>query len=345
MKYKLKSFRNSKGFSLLEVLVATGILAIVSTFGAVLVSSVQDLLFQTSRETRVDEVHANVTMTLADPVSCFNTFSVINYTGAAVAVPTITSAFATPKYVVGGNYYQTVTIQGMLAQNFVFGGGSDVPAPFTGRFDLVISYQFTTGGGAVRTVNRTVTVKTAPTAWAAGNALAANPIRCSGGAGVGFGFDIPTYLHRHIAAVPPDEIKTGNLTMNGGGVTMPANLEVIGLTTINTGLFQVSDKRLKTNLAPLALSFDQIDSINGYAFTWKKSDRPDHGFIAQEVEAQFPELVANDPKRNTKKMRYQNLVPILAESNRKLRHGNRDLETRIEALEKKIENKTKHLKR
>lgn len=44
-------------------------------------------------------------------------------------------------------------------------------------------------------------------------------------------------------------------------------------------------------------------------------------------------------------MRYQNLVPILAESNRTLRHGNRDLETRIEALEKKIENKTKHLKR
>ncbi len=340
MNKKRAHSKRSRGFTIVELLVATGMLAVVASFAAVLVSSVQDLLFQTGRQTRVDEVHSNLMMTLSNSGACMNTFSVLNYTGAPVVVTDIRSATNAPKFSTGNTYYQTVSITGMQAQNFVFGGASDVPAPFTGRFDLVITYSYSTSPTNNRTVTRIATVKTAPLAWAAGNPLARNPIQCSSGAGVGFGFDIPTYLHRHGA-----ETKVGDLVLNPSGAAIPANLEVIGTTTISSHYFEVSDRRLKSNFSTIEVPFEKIDKVSGYSFTWKNSGRHDHGFIAQEVEAEFPELVETDPIKNTKKLRYGTLVPILAESSRSLKENSKHLDSRIELLEKKLEKKLKNQKR
>ncbi len=71
-----------------------------------------------------------------------------------------------------------------------------------------------------------------------------------------------------------------------------------------------SDRRLKKDIQPLADVRDKVQKLNGVHFQWKDSGKPDIGFIAQEVEPLFPELVRTEPN-GMKSVKYGNLTAVL----------------------------------
>ncbi len=77
----------------------------------------------------------------------------------------------------------------------------------------------------------------------------------------------------------------------GIGVTNPtAKLQVNGnVQAVACNTF--SDERLKKDITPLSHSLQSILALNPVSFTWKDSGKGTYGFIAQDVEKIFPELV------------------------------------------------------
>jgi hypothetical protein len=116
-----------------------------------------------------------------------------------------------------------------------------------------------------------------------------------------------------------------------------------------------SDRRLKTNIAPINSALDKVMSIGGYTFDWvedieDKGFIPDHklndaGVLAQEIQAVLPQAVAPAPfdwqwdeelQQNASKsgenyltVRYERIVPLLIEAIK-------EQQARINKLEERI---------
>ena len=105
----------------------------------------------------------------------------------------------------------------------------------------------------------------------------------------------------------------------GIGTSTPAyNLDVAGNINYSGNLTNVSDQRYKINITPLSNSLRKIDSLravsynfNQNAFPEKRFDDKLHlGFIAQEIQKVFPELVSTD-KQGYLAVNYVGLIPVL----------------------------------
>ena len=85
---------------------------------------------------------------------------------------------------------------------------------------------------------------------------------------------------------------------------------------VATSFTQNSDKRLKENIKPLENALSNIQRVNGYTYNWKdksKGTTQQIGFIAQELEEIFPQLVTTDNK-GMKSVAYANMVTVLLEA-------------------------------
>lgn len=74
-----------------------------------------------------------------------------------------------------------------------------------------------------------------------------------------------------------------------------------------------SDKRLKTNIKDIDYGLNTIMKLNPKQYDWKKDNRHDIGFIAQEVEEVIPEIV-KDKKHFDKEIKtldYEKLTAVL----------------------------------
>jgi len=74
-----------------------------------------------------------------------------------------------------------------------------------------------------------------------------------------------------------------------------------------------SDKKLKTNIKEINYGLETVMKLNPKEYDWKKDDRHDIGFIAQEVEEVIPEIV-KDKKHfdeNIKTLDYEKLTAVL----------------------------------
>ncbi|MCD0494811.1 pyocin knob domain-containing S74 family peptidase [Chromobacterium violaceum] len=95
-----------------------------------------------------------------------------------------------------------------------------------------------------------------------------------------------------------------------------------------------SDKRLKTDIEPIADALDKVRRLNGYTFTRKDTGARQVGLIAQEVQAVQPEAVieaADEAKTLT--VAYGNLVGLLVEALKEQQRNFEQLEARIAQLE------------
>jgi len=113
-------------------------------------------------------------------------------------------------------------------------------------------------------------------------------------------------------------------------------------TYTTSGWAHSSDARLKTNVKTLHNSLEKILKLNGVSYNWMKepTSNPQVGFIAQDVEKVFPEVVVVDSNGNYS-MVYQNLVAPMVEAIKEqqqqieeLIKQNKALARRIESLEK-----------
>lgn len=81
-----------------------------------------------------------------------------------------------------------------------------------------------------------------------------------------------------------------------------------------TSFIYTSDVSLKKNIQTLENALDKVKNLRGVSFDWKKTGASDVGFIAQEVEAVYPELVVTSEADGIKALKYGNITAILVEA-------------------------------
>jgi hypothetical protein len=74
-----------------------------------------------------------------------------------------------------------------------------------------------------------------------------------------------------------------------------------------------SDRKLKKNITTIENALEKVEKLRGVDFVWKKNEKKDIGFIAQEVEKILPELVSEMPNE-IKAVQYGNIIPLLVEA-------------------------------
>lgn len=146
-------------------------------------------------------------------------------------------------------------------------------------------------------------------------------------------------------------LDNGTGTNNGGVMLMANDFELFvnnKLQAFNTitapSFFQTSDKRLKENIAPLEMPFSKLSNIKSYSYTFKdregeggKSDGRTHfGFIAQDVEKEFPNLVNIDKKGNYS-LNYVEFIPLLLNEIKDQKNEINELKVKMESLETKMD--------
>jgi hypothetical protein len=126
---------------------------------------------------------------------------------------------------------------------------------------------------------------------------------------------------------------------NGTGLSSRSNALTLygnGNLTIAGTLTQSSDIRLKTNITPMGNVLSALEFITPITYEFK--DTQTHpaglqiGFSAQEIQAQFPELVREDESGNLS-VAYGHMSAVLLQAIKEMQAEYQD---EIEKLEKRI---------
>ncbi len=150
-----------------------------------------------------------------------------------------------------------------------------------------------------------------------------------------------TELSRSNAMVVLKNGNTGLGTNNPGAY----RLYVSG-NAFATGIWQSSDLKFKKNVVGLSNTLEKIIKLNGVSFNWDAENFPEMnfddgnqiGFIAQEVEMLFPELVKTNSD-GSKAVSYSNMTVVLLEAIKELNAENQLLKERLEKIEKLLQDK------
>ncbi len=99
----------------------------------------------------------------------------------------------------------------------------------------------------------------------------------------------------------------------------------------------ISDQRLKTNVRPLGNTLNKIKKMRAVRYKWKRKQNIDDkealediGFLAQEVEAVFPEMVTE--RNGIKTVSYQKMVVILLEAMKEQQKQLDDMNARLATM-------------
>lgn len=140
----------------------------------------------------------------------------------------------------------------------------------------------------------------------------------------------------------------------GIGTTSPSRKLDVNGTAGGTSAWQSpSDKRYKENIKPIQNILPKINKLVAIYYDWKKQDFPyknfpdkrQVGFIAQEMEEIFPELVYTD-KRGYKSVAYSKITPILLQAIKELQLQNtKEIEGLRKKYDQKINELTKRIKK
>jgi len=140
-------------------------------------------------------------------------------------------------------------------------------------------------------------------------------------------------------------ISNARVTINGSNTlnTEDLALDVIGVSRFDGKVFaasydSISDRNVKKNIKVLGPQLDNIKKLKPSNFEFKYSNEKSIGFIAQEVEPIFPELVSTIVKKGTetKSLNYTNIIPILTKGIQEQQSLIEKLSARIDELEKKL---------
>lgn len=125
--------------------------------------------------------------------------------------------------------------------------------------------------------------------------------------------------------------------------TPDAELDVVGDINYTGVLVDVSDARLKTNIQALHNSLEKLRGLKPVSFVMKDDPekRVELGFLAQNVEEYFPELVQNDGEY--KSLNYSGLIAPLVQAvqekhteNEQLKAKNVKLEQSLQLIEERL---------
>ena len=109
-----------------------------------------------------------------------------------------------------------------------------------------------------------------------------------------------------------------------------------------------SDSRLKKDIKPLTNVLEKLMQIRGVTFKWNSAykefsgslpKKKEIGFVAQDVEKVFPELVEKRGRgsKNYRVIHYAKITAVLVEAVKELKEENEFLQNRLSKLEKQQE--------
>ena len=142
-----------------------------------------------------------------------------------------------------------------------------------------------------------------------------------------------------VSAANPSEAST----LNALEIDSSGNVAVTG-----GSVGSVSDERLKNNVTALPSMIEKVKQLNPVEFDWHepivnedntKTTNHDIGFIAQEVESIFPDLIYTTGEReddlpdNLKLLTYTSLIPVLTKCIQEQQALIEALTARVTALE------------
>jgi Chaperone of endosialidase len=124
-----------------------------------------------------------------------------------------------------------------------------------------------------------------------------------------------------------------------------------GTFTTAVGFQNCSDYRFKKDFTPITSALDNIGQIQAYSYFWKQDEFPAYGFnnskqigfIAQEIEKFYPEVVSTDAN-GYKSVDYGKLTPVLLVAVNELNDKVTKLQAENDALKAKVDNIDKALK-
>jgi hypothetical protein len=104
----------------------------------------------------------------------------------------------------------------------------------------------------------------------------------------------------------------GNGEPNDGDPLVP----MIDTYQVNcTNVTCASDNRLKKNITPLTNALDLVSKLHAVTYNWNTSPdgaTPEYGFVAQQIEENFPTLVTTNTSTGYKAVDYMKITSILA---------------------------------
>ena len=137
------------------------------------------------------------------------------------------------------------------------------------------------------------------------------------------------------------QLMNGNV---GIGTAVPTQkLHVVGNICYTGAIAACSDFRYKTNINPIQNSLAKLMLLQGVNYYWKTSeytnmdfsDRKQVGFIAQDLEKIFPEMVFTDDK-GYKSIDYSRLTPVLVETIKEQQKQITNITNRLNEIEKML---------
>ncbi len=135
-------------------------------------------------------------------------------------------------------------------------------------------------------------------------------------------------------------IEAGTGEVGIGTVSPSAMLHVVGDIVYTGTITDISDRRLKENIAPLEGALAKLERLRGVYFNMSDTpDRRDVGLIAQDVQAVLPEAVrVIDPENGYLGVAYPSVIPLLVEGIKEQDDAIAEENCKIELLTSEVAN-------
>ena len=106
----------------------------------------------------------------------------------------------------------------------------------------------------------------------------------------------------------------------------------------SSGVNNVSDSRLKKDVETIPNPIEIINKLRGVYFKWNdgRSEERQTGFIAQEVNEVFTEVVDYDKDADVYAMRYDKITGLLTEGIKAVDKENTELKAEVETLKTEV---------
>ena len=154
-------------------------------------------------------------------------------------------------------------------------------------------------------VNTTITQTWNGTTWDTLSPTYSSPVAVAS-AGVGNADQAQAYSNQGI-------FEWQNFTTVAGQYETFNYSEQTGVTTVSN-LVETSAERYKKDIQPLDNQLDKVKQLNPVQYTWKRDNKQDIGFIAEEVQNIYPELVKHNEEGEIEGMNYNHLASALVKS-------------------------------
>jgi len=167
--------------------------------------------------------------------------------------------------------------------------------------------------------------------WTEAFSLDGSPYRniCYEGGKVGIGTTVPTQELQVAGNILADGVMGAQIYFDSIDTayyvdpngTSILNYVYLANTITASGFIYHSDRRLKKDIKVVGNALEKVLQLEGVSFRWKNKEKGEGvslGFIAQDVEKVFPEVVQTDTKTGLKSVEYGNLISPVIEAIKEL---------------------------